>query len=358
MIAALAHHVPGKWVGHTVLSNTFRHPAVLAKAATLLDQATGGRFILGLGAGWHEDEHAAYGIPLPPIGERMRGSSPRSGSSARSTRRPPRRTPGVTLEDPFYPLRGAVNLPAAADARRAADLARRPEAARPEDGRGARRRLADSGAARSRDRRYLDRAADDDPARDGGDRPRPDRLRVRGPDRHRARTRRAAPRPASWHSRSLRAGATHVILGLRGQPRTRRAASRGPRGRRAAPRRRSGDRGRGRRRAVPGHGGPSTRGHDGAVTDAPRRHRPEPGPRRDPRPAARHRAGARRAPSRPRLGVHPGRRRPRPGPDPPGGIALRPAARDHGRRDRGERPARDIRRARARRAGAVRGTPR
>ena len=49
LIALLAHRVPGKWVGHTVLSNTFRHPAVVAKAATLLDQATGGRFILGLG---------------------------------------------------------------------------------------------------------------------------------------------------------------------------------------------------------------------------------------------------------------------------------------------------------------------
>jgi alkanesulfonate monooxygenase SsuD/methylene tetrahydromethanopterin reductase-like flavin-dependent oxidoreductase (luciferase family) len=112
MIAALAHHVPGKWVGHTVLSNTFRHPAVLAKAATLLDQATGGRFILGLGAGWHEDEHAAYGIPLPPIGERIS----RLESAVRVVRAlhsPAAATnAGVTLDDPFYPLRGAVNLPA------------------------------------------------------------------------------------------------------------------------------------------------------------------------------------------------------------------------------------------------------
>jgi alkanesulfonate monooxygenase SsuD/methylene tetrahydromethanopterin reductase-like flavin-dependent oxidoreductase (luciferase family) len=50
-MAALAHRVPGRWVGHAVLSNTFRHPAVLAKAATVLDHATRGRFILGLGAG-------------------------------------------------------------------------------------------------------------------------------------------------------------------------------------------------------------------------------------------------------------------------------------------------------------------
>ena len=111
MIAALAHHVPGKWVGHTVLSNTFRHPAVLAKAATLLDHATGGRFILGLGAGWHEGEHAAYGIPLPPIGERMS----RLESAVRVVRAlhsPAAATDaGVSLDDPYYPLRNAVNLP-------------------------------------------------------------------------------------------------------------------------------------------------------------------------------------------------------------------------------------------------------
>ena len=43
-IAALAHRVPGKWVGHAVLSATFRHPSVLAKQATALDHATRGRF--------------------------------------------------------------------------------------------------------------------------------------------------------------------------------------------------------------------------------------------------------------------------------------------------------------------------
>jgi alkanesulfonate monooxygenase SsuD/methylene tetrahydromethanopterin reductase-like flavin-dependent oxidoreductase (luciferase family) len=112
MIAALAHHVPGKWVGHTVLSNTFRHPAVLAKAATLLDQATGGRFILGLGAGWHEDEHAAYGIPLPPIGERM-SRLESAVKVIRALHSPAAATDeGVTFDDPFYPLRRAVNLPA------------------------------------------------------------------------------------------------------------------------------------------------------------------------------------------------------------------------------------------------------
>ena len=66
-MAALIHHVPGKWVGHGVLSMTFRHPAVLARAAAVLDHATGGRFVLGLGAGWWEPEHTCllYTSPSP-----------------------------------------------------------------------------------------------------------------------------------------------------------------------------------------------------------------------------------------------------------------------------------------------------
>ena len=67
LLAALAGRVPGMWVGVAVASATFRHPALVAKAATVLDHVTGGRFILGLGAGWHVGEHAAFGIPLPPL---------------------------------------------------------------------------------------------------------------------------------------------------------------------------------------------------------------------------------------------------------------------------------------------------
>ncbi len=112
LAAALARRVPGKWLGHAVLSNTFRHPAILAKQATALDHITGGRFILGLGAGWHDGEHAAYGIPLPPVGERI--------SRLESTLRVVRalgsaaaaQAPGVTLDDPYYPLVEATNLPA------------------------------------------------------------------------------------------------------------------------------------------------------------------------------------------------------------------------------------------------------
>jgi alkanesulfonate monooxygenase SsuD/methylene tetrahydromethanopterin reductase-like flavin-dependent oxidoreductase (luciferase family) len=111
LAAALAHRVPGKWVGHGVLANTFRHPAVLAKAATLLDHVTGGRFILGVGAGWHEREHHDYGIPLPPIGERIdRFES--AVDVLRALFSADAATPaGVTRPDPFYPLDGAHNEP-------------------------------------------------------------------------------------------------------------------------------------------------------------------------------------------------------------------------------------------------------
>jgi alkanesulfonate monooxygenase SsuD/methylene tetrahydromethanopterin reductase-like flavin-dependent oxidoreductase (luciferase family) len=110
-VAALIHHVPGKWVGHGVLSMTFRHPAVLAKAAAVLDHATGGRFVLGLGAGWWEPEHTPFGIPYPPMPERFDRfeSGVRViralGSAEAAT------DAGVSRPDPFYPLDGATNDP-------------------------------------------------------------------------------------------------------------------------------------------------------------------------------------------------------------------------------------------------------
>jgi alkanesulfonate monooxygenase SsuD/methylene tetrahydromethanopterin reductase-like flavin-dependent oxidoreductase (luciferase family) len=50
---------------------TFRHPAVIAKSAATLDQMTGGRFQLGVGTGWMEAEHQAFGLPFPPWKERF-----------------------------------------------------------------------------------------------------------------------------------------------------------------------------------------------------------------------------------------------------------------------------------------------
>jgi alkanesulfonate monooxygenase SsuD/methylene tetrahydromethanopterin reductase-like flavin-dependent oxidoreductase (luciferase family) len=110
--AALAHRVPGKWIGIAVLANTFRHPALVAKAATVLDNATGGRFVLGLGAGWHEGEHEEFGIELPPMPERFRRYESAVATLAALFSEAARRPPGVTRDDPFYPLREATLEPA------------------------------------------------------------------------------------------------------------------------------------------------------------------------------------------------------------------------------------------------------
>ncbi len=50
---------------------TFRHPAVMAKNAATIDEMSGGRLRLGLGTGWMEHEHTAYGLPFPPWQERF-----------------------------------------------------------------------------------------------------------------------------------------------------------------------------------------------------------------------------------------------------------------------------------------------
>jgi F420-dependent oxidoreductase-like protein len=58
-------------LGTMVSPATFRHPSVLAKSAATVDHISRGRVELGLGAGWNEREHRAYGFPFPPLAERM-----------------------------------------------------------------------------------------------------------------------------------------------------------------------------------------------------------------------------------------------------------------------------------------------
>jgi alkanesulfonate monooxygenase SsuD/methylene tetrahydromethanopterin reductase-like flavin-dependent oxidoreductase (luciferase family) len=58
-------------IGPLVGSITYRNPALLAKMATTVDNLSDGRLQLGLGAGWHDEEHAAYDFDFPPIGQRM-----------------------------------------------------------------------------------------------------------------------------------------------------------------------------------------------------------------------------------------------------------------------------------------------
>jgi F420-dependent oxidoreductase-like protein len=70
-VSALAMVTRQVRLGVLVTGNTYRHPAVLAKMATTVDILSQGRLLLGLGAGWYELEHAAYGLPFPRPRERL-----------------------------------------------------------------------------------------------------------------------------------------------------------------------------------------------------------------------------------------------------------------------------------------------
>jgi alkanesulfonate monooxygenase SsuD/methylene tetrahydromethanopterin reductase-like flavin-dependent oxidoreductase (luciferase family) len=120
-LAPLIRFVPGIPVGHLVLANPYRHPTLTAKMAATLDHISGGHFVLGLGAGWHIPETEAYGIPLDPIGQRLRdlraavlvirelgkreaGEWPTDGSDSSTSG-------GVSLDAPPYRLTHARNDP-------------------------------------------------------------------------------------------------------------------------------------------------------------------------------------------------------------------------------------------------------
>ena len=67
---ALARY-PDKLCGHEVLCNSFRNPAHLAKMVATVQAISGGRFVLGIGAGWNDEEYRAYGWPFPPARTRI-----------------------------------------------------------------------------------------------------------------------------------------------------------------------------------------------------------------------------------------------------------------------------------------------
>jgi F420-dependent oxidoreductase-like protein len=70
-LAGLARETSRIRLGTLVTSATFRNPGVLAVQVAQVDQMSGGRVELGIGAGWYEAEHRAYGIEFPPVGERF-----------------------------------------------------------------------------------------------------------------------------------------------------------------------------------------------------------------------------------------------------------------------------------------------
>jgi F420-dependent oxidoreductase-like protein len=67
-LAAATEHMR---IGSLVFGNTYRHPAILANQVATIDHMSGGRVLFGLGAGWQENEHEAYGIELPPVRQRL-----------------------------------------------------------------------------------------------------------------------------------------------------------------------------------------------------------------------------------------------------------------------------------------------
>ena len=71
ILAALATRTSRVSVGLLVGSVTYRNPALHAKITTTLDVISGGRAVHGLGAGWFEEEHRAYGFAFPPLRERF-----------------------------------------------------------------------------------------------------------------------------------------------------------------------------------------------------------------------------------------------------------------------------------------------
>ncbi|MEM9201421.1 MAG: LLM class F420-dependent oxidoreductase [Actinomycetota bacterium] len=71
ILGALAQHTEKVRLSALVTGNTYRNPAILAKTITTLDHVSGGRATLGIGSGWFELEHDAYGIPFNTFSERF-----------------------------------------------------------------------------------------------------------------------------------------------------------------------------------------------------------------------------------------------------------------------------------------------
>ena len=93
-------------LGHMVICTGFRNPALTAKMASTLDVLSGGRFELGIGAGWKEDEWHAYGYGFPPLRERMAAL----GDHLEVIRR--MLEPGrATFDGRFAHVHGAINVP-------------------------------------------------------------------------------------------------------------------------------------------------------------------------------------------------------------------------------------------------------
>ncbi|MEV4708123.1 TIGR03560 family F420-dependent LLM class oxidoreductase [Actinoplanes sp. NPDC049316] len=106
LVAALGASVPRVRIGTLVYGNTYRHPAVVANMAATVDHITGGRFTLGVGAGWQVNEHEQYGIELPPVKQLLDRFV-----EALQVLHGLLRQPATTLDGAYYRLAGAVCEP-------------------------------------------------------------------------------------------------------------------------------------------------------------------------------------------------------------------------------------------------------
>ena len=71
-LSALSQHTKRASIGALVNGNTYRNPCITAKMAATVDHVSGGRFILGIGAGWYELEHQSFGVDFKTVGGRLR----------------------------------------------------------------------------------------------------------------------------------------------------------------------------------------------------------------------------------------------------------------------------------------------
>jgi F420-dependent oxidoreductase-like protein len=106
VLSALAMATERVRLGHMVVCTGFRNPALTAKLSSTIDVISGGRFELGIGAGWKEEEWRAYGYGFPTIGERMAALGDHL-EVIRAMFGPGR----ATYEGRFAHVRGAINIP-------------------------------------------------------------------------------------------------------------------------------------------------------------------------------------------------------------------------------------------------------
>jgi alkanesulfonate monooxygenase SsuD/methylene tetrahydromethanopterin reductase-like flavin-dependent oxidoreductase (luciferase family) len=106
LLSALAVATKRARIGVLVSSNTFRHPAILAKQAVTVDHISGGRLEFGIGAGWYLPEHEMFGLDFPPTGELVDRYSEALDLIDRYLRQDL-----TTFEGEYYSFKNAPNRP-------------------------------------------------------------------------------------------------------------------------------------------------------------------------------------------------------------------------------------------------------